>query len=79
MIEMRRKCSKVLENVMQGIRFQENVIELFYFDLVLKSKKYLINHNQKVSHFRCSIFEQTPDNEQSKRKYRSMGVCLYKG
>ena len=27
---------------MQGIRFQENVIELFYFDLVLKSKKYLI-------------------------------------
>ena len=26
---------------MQGIRFKENVIELFYFDLVLKSKKYL--------------------------------------
>lgn len=39
MIEMRRKCSKVLENVMQGIKFQENVIELFYFDLILKSKK----------------------------------------
>lgn len=52
---------------MQGIRFQENVIELFYFDLVLKSKKYLINHNQKVSHFRCSIFRsKLPGQDKAK-------------
>lgn len=51
---------------MQGIRFQENVIELFYFDLVLKSKKYLINHNQKVSHFRCSISNKLPTMNKAK-------------